>query len=154
MKNSMAKSMTQRYEEYLHTSKLEERGGKNIYYWVMSTMESIFWGLGRITSFEIDLYASEKEILLLYIHPSGKEYEFEYHHTLECGNGKLTAMLQNFVEIFNNIDYPLSKKISSPVFNAYYLGVCDNRGKYDGFEHVRINVHMLPDDDIYNHGRH
>ena len=59
MKNLMARSMTERYSEYLHTSKLEERAAKNIYYWIMSTLESIFWGSQRTASFNIDLYATE-----------------------------------------------------------------------------------------------
>ena len=45
MNNSMAKAMTERYVEYLNTGKLEERAAKSIYYWVMNTIESIFWVL-------------------------------------------------------------------------------------------------------------
>ena len=50
MNNSMARAMTERYVEYLNTGKLEERAAKSIYYWVMNTIESIFWGLGRVAS--------------------------------------------------------------------------------------------------------
>ena len=46
----MAKAMTERYVEYLNTGKLEERAAKSIYYWVMNTIEAIFWGLGRVAS--------------------------------------------------------------------------------------------------------
>lgn len=60
--------MTERYVEYLNTGKLEERAAKSIYYWVMNTIEAIFWGLGRVASLDITLYANEEKIVLLYIH--------------------------------------------------------------------------------------
>lgn len=144
MNNSMAKAMTERYVEYLHTSKLEERAAKSIYYWVMNTIESIVWGFGCMRM-DITLYANEEKIVLVYIHPSGKKYEYVYYSTHECGDGKLPIMLHNFVKIFNDIKYPLSDKISSPVFNAYYY---DNRlkeGIYIGYYYIYIHVDMMPD---------
>ena len=104
MINLMAKGMAERYEEYLHTSDVEERAAKIIYFWVMSS-------------------------------------------------------LQKFIEIFNNVEYPLTSKISSPVFHAHSFGVWNNpylRKKYTGYHHVNITVNLLPeaDDDSTNSGRH
>lgn len=159
MNNLMVKDMTRRYAEYLHTGNLEERGGKIIYFWVMSTLESFFWGLWLTASFEADLYASEQKIFLVPRDPTGKEHEFVHYPTYNCDNGKLPIMLQNFVEIFNNIEYPLSDKISSPVFRAYNSGTWEhpyNRKKYNGYYHISIFVDMLPDadDDPANHGKY
>lgn len=139
--------MTERYSEYLHTSKLEERAAKNIYYWVMSTLESIFWGSQRTASFNIDLYANEEKIYFVFCQPTGKKYEFSYYFTNECGDDKLPKMLQSFVEIFNNIDYPLSEKISSPLFRADYYDKRKKEGEYKGYYHIIIYVDMLPNAD-------
>lgn len=155
MKNSMAKDMTGRYAEYFYIKEHEERVANTIYYWVMSTLESIFWGLGRTARLSINLYANEEKIFLLFWHPTGKEYEFVYYFTHNCSNGKLPRMLQKFVEIFNNYDYPLSDKIASPIFHADYYGKQNNNKRYDGYEHISIYVDMLPGDgDLENHGRH
>lgn len=156
MENLMAKSMTKRYEEYLHTGDLVERAAKNIYYWVMSTLESNFWGLQCMATFDADLYATEQKILFTFRAPTGKRYEFEYYSTYNCQDGKLPKMLQRFVEIFNNIQYPLSDKISSPIFRAYYFDKQIDVGKYKGYYHISIYVDMLPDadDDPANRGIH
>ena len=147
MNNSMAKAMTERYVEYLNTGKLEERAAKSIYYWVMNTIEAIFWGLGRVASLDITLYANEEKIVLVYIHPTGKKYEYVYYSTHECGDSQLPIMLQNFVKIFNDIKYPLSDKISSPVFNAYYYNNRQKEGKYTGYYYIYIHIDMMPDKD-------
>ena len=159
MKNLMAKAMAERYADYFQTSTLEERGGKIIYYWVMNTLEAFFWGLRLTAAMDVDLYAIEQKMFLVFRDPTGKEYEFEHFPTYNCGNGKLPIMLQNFVEIFNNIEYPLSDKISSPVFRAYSCEKWEhpyNRKKYNGYYHVHIFVNMLPDadDDPANHGKY
>ena len=144
MNNSMAKAMTERYVEYLHTSKLEERVAKSINYWVMNTIEAIFWGFGCMRM-DIALYANEGKIILVYIHPSGKKYEYVYYSTHECEDGKLPIMLQNFVKLFNDIKYPLSDKISSPVFYAYYYDSRQKEGNYIGYYYIYIHVDMIPD---------
>ena len=144
MNNSMAKAMTERYVEYLSTGNLEERIAKSIYYWVMNIIEAIFWGLGRVASLDINLYANKEKIVLLYIHPTGKKYEYVYYSTHECGE-KLPIVLQNFVKILNNIKYPLSDKISSPVLNAYYIGNRQKEGIYMGYYYIYIHVDMMPD---------
>lgn len=144
MNNSMAKAMTERYVEYLSTGNLEERIAKSIYYWVMNIIEAIFWGLGRVASLDINLYANKEKIVLLYIHPTGKKYEYVYYSTHECGD-KLPIVLQNFVKILNNIKYPLSDKISSPVLNAYYTGNRQKEGIYMGYYYIYIHVDMMPD---------
>lgn len=150
----MAKSMTQRYAEYLHTGDLVERAAKNIYYWVMSTLESYFWGLERMAHFDVDLYANEWKILFTFYARTGKRYEFEYYSTHNCNEGNLPKMLKRFVEIFNNTKYPLSDKISSPLFRAYYIDEQVEDGMYKGYYHICIHVNMLPDadDDPNNRG--
>ena len=85
--------------------------------------------------------------LLVYIHPTGKKYEYVYYSTHECGDSKLPIMLQTFVKIFNDINYPLSDKISSPVFNAYYYDNRQKEGKYTGYYYIYIHVDMMPDKD-------
>ena len=154
MENLMAKSMTERYAEYLHTGDLVDRAAENIYSWVMSTLESNFWGLQRMANFDVHLYATEQKIIFAFCAPTGKRYEFEYYSTHNCQDGNLPKMLQRFVEIFNNTPYPLSDKISSPVFRAYYFDEQVDVGKYKGYYHINILVGMLPDadDDPANHG--
>ncbi len=154
MENLMAKSMTERYAEYLHTGDLIERAAKNIYYWVMSTLESNFWGLQRTVTFDVDLYANEQKIIFAFCDPTGERHEFAYYSTHNCQNGNLPKMLQRFVGIFNNTKYPLSDKISSPVFRAYYYDDKVDVGKYKGYYHINIMVDMLPDaaDDPANRG--
>ena len=157
MNNLMAKDMTQRYEEYLYTAELEERAAKIIYFWTMSTLESFFWGLRITVTFEVDLYASEQKMFLVFCDPRGEEHEFVHYPTYNCNNGKLPIMLQKFVEIFNNIEYPLSNRIASPVFHANNLGKWEhtyNRKKYNGYYHISFFVDMLPnaDDDPANRG--
>ncbi len=147
MNNFMAKAMTGRFAEYLHTGKLEERAARSIYFWVMSTIESIFWGLGRVADLDIDLYASEEEIFFVYIHPNGKKYQFVYYFTNECSGTILPIILKNFVEIFNDIKYPLSDRILSPIFLAYYLDKRKDEGQYKGYYNIKILVDMLPDMD-------
>lgn len=75
MRNLMAEAMTERYVDYSKTHILEERGGKNIYYWVMSILEAFYWGHGRYGTFEAELYACELKMFLVFRHPTGKEYE-------------------------------------------------------------------------------
>ena len=153
MKNLMAKSMTERYAEYFRTIKLEEKGSKIIYWWVMSTLESYFWGYGRNASFTADLYASEEKIFLVIHHPRGEEIEFIHYPSYNTSNGKLFTMLKNFVEMFNNIEYTF---ISSPIFNtSMFENTCDME-KYNGYYYIMISVNMLPDadDDPANHGKH
>ena len=113
----------------------------------MNTIEAIFWGLGRVASFDTTLYANEEKIVLVYIHPTGKKYEYVYYSTHECGDSKLPIMLQTFVKIFNDINYPLSDKISSPVFNAYYYDNRQKEGKYTGYYYIYVHVDMMPDKD-------
>ena len=50
-------------------------------------------------------------------------------------------------KIFNDINYPLSDKISSPVFNAYYYDNRQKEGKYTGYYYIYIHVDMMPDKD-------
>ncbi len=143
MENLMVKSMAKRYEEYLSTHDLITREAKSIYYFVMSTLESIFWRFERLSNFAVDLYANEDKIVMVLYMPSGKEYKFEYYSTNDCSNGKLSKMLYKFVEIFNNINYPLTDKISSPVFYAYYYSEKLDNGTYKGCYRVHISVEML-----------
>lgn len=152
MENLMAKSMTERYVEYLHTGNLVDRAAKSIYYWFMSTLESIFWGLQCTATFDVDLYANEEKIFFTFCTPIGKKYEFVYHSTHNCQNGKLPKMLEKFTETFNNTVYPLSDKISSPIFRAYYDDKQIADGKYRGYYKINIYVDMLPnaDDDPTN----
>lgn len=156
MKNSMVKEMTGRYAEYMNTAELIERVAKNILYWVMSMVEAIFWGLGRVASLTIDLYASEEKIFLVFRHPTGEEYEFVYYSTNNCSDGKLQKMLKKFVDIFNNYEYPLSERVESPFFRACYYGKQNSGEKYSGYEYINIYVNMSPnsDSDRENHGRH
>lgn len=146
MDNSMAKGMTKRYEDYLHTTKLEKRAAKSIYYWVMSTLEFLFWTLGRKAQRTLDFFASEEKMFLVFRDQNGEEHEIVYIPTENCGNEKLPVILQDFVEIFNTIKHPLGKSISSPIFCADYSGEkwC-NDGKYKDFYYVCIYVDMLPD---------
>ncbi len=123
MKNSRSKEMTKRYEDYFKTSNLEERAAKTIYYWVMSTIESIFWGLGRYANMEINLHANESKIILWYNYPlNRKDYEYVYYPTFNCSDGKLEEILQKFVKIFNTHEYPYTDTITYPVFHANYIG--------------------------------
>lgn len=146
MENSMAKGMTERYKDYLHTANLEKRAAKSIYYWVMSTLEFLFWTFGRKGQWTLDFFASEEKMFLVFCDKDGKEHEIAYIPTENCGNEKLPVILQDFVEIFNTIQYPLAKSISSPVFYAHYSGEkWNNNGKYKDFYFVYISVDMLPD---------
>lgn len=145
MNNLMAKAMSERYAEYLYSNTVEEKIAKNIYYWIMSTMESVFWGFRRIASFDFDLYANEKKIYFCFYDATGKKQKFVYYSTHNCEDGKLAVALQNFVDLFNNIDYPLSDRISSPVFYAYGLSEV-KEGKYKGHYHIHVYVDMLPDE--------
>lgn len=160
MSNLMAKAMTGRFEEYLHTGSLEERGVKIIYYWVMSTLESFFWGLRLTGKFSFDLYASEQKMFLVFHAPTGEDLEFVHYPTYNCCNGKLRTMLQNFVETFNNIEYPLSDKISSPIFHVTNFERWEhpfNRTRYNGYYHAVFYVDMRPSyayTDLTNHGKH
>ena len=144
MENLMAKSMTERYEEYLNTDNLIDRAAKNIYYWAMSTLESNFWGLEHTPAFDINLYASEEKIFFVFYTPKGKEYKFVYYSIHNCQNGKLPKMLEKFTEIFNNTVYPLSEQISSPIYQAYYYNKRLDNGKYKGYYKIYIHVDMLP----------
>ena len=159
MINLMAKGMAERYEEYLHTSDVEERAAKIIYFWVMSSLETFLWGAGIKSSIDASLYASKRKFCLIISNSTGEEYEFVHYPTYNCDNGRLPIVLQKFVEIFNNIEYQLTNKISSPVFHAHSFGVWNNpylRKKYTGYHHVNITVNLLPDadDDSTNSGRH
>ena len=158
MSNTMAEEMTRRYADYLDGGPVEERGAKAIYYWVMSSLESFFWGV-HVLSFEADLYATGKRMYLVLREPGGREYTYDHYPTYNCDDEKLPIMLQKFITIFNDIKYPLSEKISSPIFRAYDSGVMFNssfRSQYNGYHHVVITVDMLPDadDDPANHGSH
>ena len=116
MKNLMAKSMTERYADYFRTTNLEERGAKIIYWWVMSAVETFFWGIQRPAQIDAELYASENKMVLVFRASTGEEHELVHYPTYNTSNGKLYKMLENFIEIFNNIEYPVSKDISSPTF--------------------------------------
>ena len=143
MKNLMAKSMIERYENYLSTNDLVDRIAKSIFYWTMSTLESVFWSLQSKTCFVANLYANEQKIFLNF-HILGEEYyEFIYYLPYDCSNGKLNQILQRFIEIFNNIEYPISKKISLPVFNACYYDKVLKDSKYKGYYHINICIDML-----------
>ena len=144
MKNSMAKNMAERCEGYFHIRDFEERVAITIYYWVMSTLEAIFWGLGRTTVSSINLYANTENIFLLFCHPTGNTYEFVYYFTHDCNNGNLPKILQKFVEIFNNYDYSPSDKFPYPLFHADYHGKQNNNKKYNGHEYISIYVDMRP----------
>ena len=157
MDNFMAKEMTRRYSDYLHTCDLNERGAKIIYYWVMNSIESFFWSYKLKASFSADLYAKESQMFLVIVDSTGEEHEFVHYPTYRCDNGRLLTMLEKFIEIFNDIEYPLSDKIKSPSFHAFDLGIWDhpyNRNKYNGYHEISIFVDMLPDadDDPANHG--
>ncbi len=146
MENSMAKGMAERYEDYLHTAKLEKRVAKSIYYWVMSTLEFLFWTFGRKAQMALNFFASEEKMLLVFRDQNGEEHEIAYIPTENCGNEKLPVILEDFVEIFNTIKYPLAKSISSPVFRVHYTGKkWSNDGKYKDFYYIYIYVDMLPD---------
>ena len=109
----------------------------------MSTLESIFWRFKRLSTFAVTLYANEDKIVMVLCTPSGKEYKYEYYSTNNCSNIRLNKILDKFVEIFNNINYPLTDKISSPVFNAYYYSEKIDHGTYKGWYRVYITVEML-----------
>lgn len=151
MKNSMEKAMAERYADYFKTTELEERAAKNLYYWVMSTIESIFWGLGRKASLWIRLYATEKKTFLVYRHPTGKDYEFEYHSTHNCSGEKILIIVERFAEILN--DYSDSNIMEeAPVIKLF-----GNRIKQgeEGYE-IAIYIDMRPsaNNETENHGRH
>ena len=84
----MAKSMTERYEEYLNTDNLIDRAAKNIYYWAMSTLESNFWGLEHTPAFDINLYASEEKIFFVF-YILGKSSSIDDRLDVEDNNAKL-----------------------------------------------------------------
>lgn len=147
MYNFMAKGMTDRYVQYLHTENLEERGALTIYFWVMSTLESFFWG-NRFSSrnFHADLYGSDNKIVLLFHAPSVFDLKYVLYPPFNCSGDKLFNMMKGFIEIFNNIKYPLSDSIPSPLFRAYD-GEIKNDGEYKGCYLVDIEVDMLPEAD-------
>ncbi len=161
--NSMANEMSERYAEYFHTSNLEERIAKQILFWVMSTLESIFWGFDRRSPY-VRLYANHKEIVLLAENPiTGRkpELEFVYYTIRYYETEKLLIILKTFVEMFNNIKYPLSTRLKkSPYFSASLLNDDEpiqesEAKKYEGYEKyigyyeigVSINMRPLSDDD-------
>ncbi len=151
MKNTMAKEMTQRYDDY--KSSIEERSSKksskSLYYWVMSTIESIFWSQ-RCDAFVVNLYANNWKIFLVFRDSDGKERNFVYYLPYEYDDEKMKALMHNFVSIFNNIEYPLSASSTSPTFLANDFGVWKHSGdeeKYKGYYRVNIVVDMYPYED-------
>lgn len=159
MLNLMAREMSKRYEEFINTPDLEERAAKVIYFWVMSSLESFLWGARIITSIDASLYASKRKMCLVICDSTGEEHEFVHYPTYNCDSGKLPTILQKFVEIFNNIEYPLTDKISYPVFHAHSFGIWDNpyiKKKYNGYYHINITINLFPnhDNDPTNSGRH
>lgn len=157
MENLMFKDMSKRYEEFVDTSTLEGRAVKNICFWVMSSMETFFWGVGRKSHFYADLYASSNNrILIIFHHPSGKNYEFEYLPTYAHDNIEISPLMEKVVTSLNNIPYPLTTEIPSPLLRVCYMSNCEQQGRYQGFEHLCIHVDMRPDadDDPANKGKH
>ena len=67
MENSMAKGMAERYEDYLHTAKLEKRVAKSIYYWVMSTLEFLFWTFGRKAQMALNFLQAKKKCFWCFV---------------------------------------------------------------------------------------
>lgn len=150
MNNSMAKDMTKRYAEFLKNDNLNERAAKIIYFWIMSTIESIFWSYKHPAAFEVDFYASQGKMFLVFTDSTGEEHEFHHYPTYNCENDRLPIMLKKFIEIFNNIDYPFSAAIQSPTFHAYDLETWNHpfkRNKYNGFHYINIFIDMLPTSD-------
>ena len=71
--------------------------------------------------------------------------------TYNTSNGKLYKMLEKFIETFNDIEYPLSKEISSPIFLAGGLSKCESSNpKYNGYYKINISVDMFTDVHIDN----
>lgn len=138
MENSMAKSMAERYEDYLDTTNLEERAVKNIYYWVMSIVEFLFWGSGRRECTTMDLYANNQKMVLICNEPTGQMHQFVYTSTHRCDEGELPVRLQEFVKIFNNIDWHHPQ-----VFRANYFKKLDN----EEFHRVSFHIDMHPGTD-------
>ena len=142
MENSMAKSMAERYEDYLNTTNLEERAVKNIYYWVMSTIESFFWGRGRTACPELMLYADTQRMVLNFKEPTGRVHQSFYCSTQKCDDSDLPVRLQEFVKVFNNTDSHLSQ-----VFRAYYHKDTEN----SVLRVVSFHINMLPGTDEPTH---
>lgn len=154
MKNLMAKQFVERCQEYLHTPVLEERGAKVIYFWVMSQIEAYFWGfweLGRTYTMDIDLFARGTKIYLLFRHRTGRKYEAVFSADFNCEN--LAQILKNFVEIFNNVKYPVLDKTPSPCveFRAEFAENWKEQGdpygyqkRFNGYYYIKIFVDMCP----------
>ena len=73
-----------------------------------------------------ELEIGDKKAFLIIKHPTGNEYKYVYHTNYNLDNGKLDIAVKKFVDIFNSIDYALTKIISSPVFQAYERGIYEN----------------------------
>ena len=117
--NEMARQMTARYEKFLKTHDMVERVAGTICSWVMSTIESIFWSKEH-PGMEFDIYTKGGKVYLIHTYPEGNIVVYTYIFQANYAGENLDDFLKRFVEIFNNVHYPIAKNISSPTFRAYY----------------------------------
>ena len=139
MENLMAKAMTERYEDYFNTEDSKERATKNIYYWLMSTIESIFWGFDRNATIYAQLYATEEKIVFIFRDVRGEMYQYVYYPTYY--KYSMQTVLNEICSRINNIQYPLPRGISIVVQMNYYDKV--KEGKFRGKYYAELFVDML-----------
>lgn len=142
MENIMAKAMNERYEDYLNTKEVECRATKNIYYWIMSTVESIFWGFERNVEIYAKLYATEEKMFLIFWDVKGECRRYEYYVTQNINNSNIPTILKDVSNIINNITYPVTNSTLFPSFHAKYYGK-EKAGKCKGKYRLDIFVNML-----------
>ncbi len=149
MSNFMAEDMRRRFVSHLYSNNHDVDAVNTLYYWVMSTLESCFWS-DRNPSIFADLYASKDQMFLVFWDSFGNELEYKFIPAYTTSDIDLKAILDKFIELFNDVIYSSS-------FKASYLGIWNNpfnRSKFYGYHHVSISVYMITDEkeDLTNRG--
>lgn len=146
---NLASEMADRYGSFLVTKDEDERAVKRLYYWVMASIESLFWGPENHDKMQFELYASERDgFTLVYESSNGNDKTFEWRPPFDLKDGRLAKIIALFVMAF---DYG---KAPAPEFKAkgpHILGLNGRRAKFAGMRSVSITIDMHttePDEDF------